>query len=469
MASCVNQAFPEAEGLRCPICLNMYTAPKNLPCRHTCCQYCLHKHIMKNVLEEKQIATFHCPVCQKETFPPLPDIPVDKWAEYFPYNIVLLSVLPSEKNEVAKNCDSCLHKGTLVTDARYCTVCKEVFCLTCGKKHYKNNETIDHAVVRIDDLIRDIELVVSLLVSVTSFEHVGKEFEFDTTVDKTYTDEMRPSLKDRKPEIIAQFDAEYFHGKNPLYSGIISLPDDRIVLVDYENNTCRLYSSSYNHIADHKLTSSPRAVCVVGESEVAVTLPWENMIQLLNVNDFLQPEMRFKTTLQRRGIKGTIKTSLQCDGIAALSRHELVVSGTMNDGVYWCIVCTDGSEKTPVKVCDSAWYSCMAVNNRKTCIYVSHYSPSVVYAYRLNGSLIFRYEHKELDGASGLAVDREDNLYVVGEFSNTVHQVSLDGTSLQVFSTQIPKNPCAICFTSSSDEFLLTSGHVRKVHKMKFK
>ncbi|KAL3855541.1 hypothetical protein ACJMK2_014748 [Sinanodonta woodiana] len=463
MASGVTQAFSEAQGLRCPICHHVYTAPKILPCGHSYCQNCLHKHIMNNAHEGEQKATFHCLVCGKETSPPIPDIPVDKWAEYYPFNMVLLSVLPSEKTEMAKICESCQYERVMATDASYCTVCKQVFCLTCGKKHRESNETREHVVVGIQDLINDIEQVVSFSVSVTSTEHVGNELEFDAT------DETKTNLKDRKLETIAHFDANYFHGKAPRYSGITSLPDERIIIVDYENNTCRLYSSSYEHIADYKLTSSPRAVCVMGASRVAVTLPWENKIQFLTVDDSLQPEKNSTKIRQSRGIKGTIKTSIHCDGIAALSRHKLVVSGTMNDGVYWCVVSTDGYEKSPVQVCDSAWYSCLALNNRKTRVYVSYYSPSVVYAYRLQGTLIFKYKHQELDGASGLAVDREDNLYVVGEFSHTVHRVSPDGIPLQVFSAQIPKSPCAICFTSIGDECLLTRVNETKVHKFKLK
>ncbi|KAK3582638.1 hypothetical protein CHS0354_001683 [Potamilus streckersoni] len=69
----------------------------------------------------KKGATFSCPECRKETFPPLPDIPVNKWAEHYPYNTVLLSVLPPEKRKVEKNCDSCLYEGISVGATSYCT------------------------------------------------------------------------------------------------------------------------------------------------------------------------------------------------------------------------------------------------------------------------------------------------------------------------------------------------------------
>ncbi|KAK3582640.1 hypothetical protein CHS0354_001685 [Potamilus streckersoni] len=692
MASNLRSVFSEAERPCCPICLDVYTAPRNLPCLHSYCQHCLHKYIVKNVTKGNTTATFSCPECRKETFPPLPDIPVDKWAEHYPYNTVLLSVLPPENMKVDKTCDSCMCEDSSVTATSYCTVCKEALCLTCEKVHRKNKATRDHAVVNVQDLITNLELAVNLSVSVTCSQHVGKEFEFyckshgsmccsecfykghigcsevlkikdisskilqekeavavmdrlkelkshldqfrnenhgafskieaevnnfpdeievvrkkintlldnakakitmetnallkeeamirheenqrcesissaisnsfhlletvlahgsprhflttlhkieehlvhyesavkekyceirhvdakfclddcllslvkcnETVIAKidivenkhslapsilphtivkkvntTTTRHDRPDaktktveernppeqslhskyLKDCKPEIIAQFSADYPDGKYPRYSGITRLLDDKIILMDCNISTCRLYDSSFHHLADYKMTSSPLGVCVVEGSQVAVTLPQQKMIQFLTVDSSIHPGR-------------IINTSQGCDGIAALSGNQLVVSCIRNDSLCWCIVSMDGLEKFCVEVCPSSWRSQLSVNNRRTHIYVSYYNPGAMYAYSVNGTRIFKYKHKTLDGACGVAVDREDNLYVVGQMSNNIHQVSPDGTPLQVFSTGIPKHPSAICFFSIGDEFLLTEESDGKLaHKFKLK
>ncbi|KAL3855542.1 hypothetical protein ACJMK2_014749 [Sinanodonta woodiana] len=692
MASSVKSVDFETLGLRCPICLDVFTSPRNLPCLHTYCQHCLHKYIVENVTTEKAAATFICPECRKETYPPLPDIPVDTWAEHYPYNTVLLSVLPPEKRKVDKTCDSCMNEGGSVTAENYCGVCKEALCSTCAKVHRKNKATRNHAVVNIQDVIADLELAVSLSVSITCPKHVGKEYEFycnthnsmccsecvdqvhkgcreviqvkgatskvrkeketiavidrlkelksqldqfrnenqeefnkmkaevnnipdeievvrkkvntlldnvksritmeknallkeesiachvknqqcesissaitnsfhvleavfahgsprhflttlhkieehlvhyesavkekysevrhvdaklsldhsllsliksnDTNIAKIDIVEKKHSLapsvfpptkvktvnpttirhdgpddetktvkertlpekslhfkplKDCKPEVIAQCNADYPDGRYPRYSAIIRLPDDKVLLVDCNISTCRLYDASFQHLADYKMTSCPLGVCVVEGSEVAVTLPHQKMIQFLTVDSSIHPGR-------------VINTSQGCDGISALSKDQLVVSCIRNDSLYWCILKMDGLETFCVEVCPSSWRSQLSVNNRRTHIYVSYYNPGAVYAYSVNGTCIFKYKHKTLDGACGVGVDREDNLYVVGQMSNNIHQVSPDGTPLQVFSTGIPKHPSAICFFSSGDEFLLTEESDGKLaHKFRLK
>ncbi|KAL3854786.1 hypothetical protein ACJMK2_014035 [Sinanodonta woodiana] len=249
-------------------------------------------------------------------------------------------------------------------------------------------------------------------------------------------------LKECKPEIISQFNADYTDGKNSGYTGITCLPDGKILLVDYINYTCRLYDQSSQHIADYIFASSPCDVCVIEGFQVAVTFPENKSLQLLTVGNSIKPGK-------------IINTNLRCYGIVALSGNQLVVSGRKKDSLYWCIVSIDGSVQLLVEVCHTIWSCSLATNNSKTRIYVSCYRPSAVYVYGIDGTLIFIYTHDALDGARGVAVDRDENMYVVGEKSANIHQVSPNGTPLHVFSTNIPKSPEAICFTCSGDKFVL--------------
>ncbi|KAK3600143.1 hypothetical protein CHS0354_031413 [Potamilus streckersoni] len=249
-------------------------------------------------------------------------------------------------------------------------------------------------------------------------------------------------LKDCRPAKIAQFKADYTDGKDSGYTGLTCLPDGKILLVDYHNYTCRLYDQSNRHLADYTLNSSPCDVCVIEGFRVAVTLPDNKEIQLLTVNNSIHPGR-------------TINTNLHCYGIVALSEDKLVVSGRKKDSLYWCIISMNGSVNLFVEVCHTIWSCSLATNNSKTRIYVSCFRPSAVYVYGVDGTLIFTYTHDDLDGARGVAVDRDENMYVVGEKSVNIHQVSPNGTPLHVFSTGIPKSPEAICFTCSGDKFVL--------------
>ncbi|KAL3854787.1 hypothetical protein ACJMK2_014036 [Sinanodonta woodiana] len=253
--------------------------------------------------------------------------------------------------------------------------------------------------------------------------------------------ERRP-LKECKPERIAHFNADYTDGKNSGYTGITCLPDGKILLVDYINYTCRLYDQSSQHIADYTFISRPCDVCVIEGFQVAVTFPENKSLQLLTVGNSIKPGK-------------IINTNLRCYGIVALSENQLVVSGRKKDSQHWCIVSMDGSVKLQVNVYHTMWSSSLATNNGRTRIYVSCFTPSAVYVYSIDGKPIFTYEHKTLVGARGVAVDREENMYVVGEKSLNIHQVSPNGAPLQVFYDGIPKSPGAICFATSGDEFVL--------------
>ncbi|VUZ53238.1 unnamed protein product [Hymenolepis diminuta] len=45
-----------SEGLTCPVCLNVYFRPINLPCGHILCEVCLERSL--------QEATLGCPICR---------------------------------------------------------------------------------------------------------------------------------------------------------------------------------------------------------------------------------------------------------------------------------------------------------------------------------------------------------------------------------------------------------------------
>ncbi|KAK3580223.1 hypothetical protein CHS0354_012750 [Potamilus streckersoni] len=58
---------------------------------------------------------------------------------------------------------------------------------------------------------------------------------------------------------------------DPMYSGIVHLPDGCVVLTDFKNKTCCLYDNSYIIISSYKLHESPYDVCLMEHNEVAVT------------------------------------------------------------------------------------------------------------------------------------------------------------------------------------------------------
>ncbi|KAL3890459.1 hypothetical protein ACJMK2_002741 [Sinanodonta woodiana] len=75
----------------------------------------------------------------------------------------------------------------------------------------------------------------------------------------------------------------------------------------------------------------------------------------------------------------------------------------------------------------------------------------------MEGKKQYTYSPDNLNHPLGVAVDRDDNIYVLGFFSHNIHQLSPDGCILQVITTGVPQNPRAICFDNIRDTFIITN------------
>ncbi|KAL3846954.1 hypothetical protein ACJMK2_017894 [Sinanodonta woodiana] len=121
--------------LLCPQCLDIFSTPRHLPCRHTFCEKCLDDFIQNTVSARNKETSFNCPVCGKKTLQPMPAIPIDKWASHFPDDHILLAILPDVRRQVEPLRNSYRMLGNTVACTTMCTSCEETLCLNCRKAH----------------------------------------------------------------------------------------------------------------------------------------------------------------------------------------------------------------------------------------------------------------------------------------------------------------------------------------------
>ncbi|KAK3609030.1 hypothetical protein CHS0354_020693 [Potamilus streckersoni] len=221
----------------------------------------------------------------------------------------------------------------------------------------------------------------------------------------------------------------------PWYTGITFLPGDRVLLADNYNKQCILLSSSYQFITSQTLAYKPWKVCVLDDEEVAVSLYNMNTIQILSVvGDIIRPVR-------------TIKTKYICTGIAAAGKGEMVVHGDCgNDKSQWSLINSRGDVKCAHKYDTTCYhYNYVAVNTRKTRVYISVFNMDSLLCFDMNGRKQFTYSPDNLRKPCGVAVDRYDNIYVVGNNSDNIHQLSPDGSVIKVVNAGKLGYPCAIC------------------------
>ncbi|KAL3890453.1 hypothetical protein ACJMK2_002735 [Sinanodonta woodiana] len=256
---------------------------------------------------------------------------------------------------------------------------------------------------------------------------------------------LRKPTKECQVEKVETVDVN-ISGNTTYYSGIAILPRDRVILVDRNNSQCILLNNSYQVVTTYKLTKWPYDICVVGDEQVAVSVYNQKNIQILSVKDDVISPVR------------TITTKYKCEGITAAGNGEMVVVGECGNNKYCWSLIRDGREVTYSDQFDSSseYYNFIALNNSKTQVYVTVYDTNSLLCFNMEGKKQYTYSPNNLQNPAGLAVDRDDNIYVVGYSSHNIHQLSPEGCILQVITTGVPQDPWAISFDNSGDTFIIT-------------
>ena len=143
LPSALKELEQQLQQLTCPVCLDIYTNPKSLPCLHSCCQHCL-EGLPVNFQGNKYF--IKCPTCSTSTELPEPTGPAA-----FPvaFHINSLKEIYSLKKKVTEPqqviCDVCI-----VANANgYCKDCNQFLCQSCHDTHKKFG---NHQLTSLDEV-----------------------------------------------------------------------------------------------------------------------------------------------------------------------------------------------------------------------------------------------------------------------------------------------------------------------------
>ena len=175
--------------MTCKICLDIFRAPKLLPCSHTFCQKCLD-----DVIARQSGGHFPCPTCREEI-----QVPAGGSSDLRNNNY--LDSLELERARDGTHCAE--HKKNL---RLYCTACEKPICLVC-----KSTDHDDH---KTEDLRKAAARAKGQLVGdKTRLEHAGTELrqraevtrqEQQTLQDKKAA--VETALRDRHATLVAAAD-----------------------------------------------------------------------------------------------------------------------------------------------------------------------------------------------------------------------------------------------------------------------
>ena len=144
------------EQLTCPVCLDLYTNPKTLPCLHSFCEACIERFP-----QDKEGETYYlsCPTCRHRT--ELPGGGAGAFPVAFTLNnlkdVHYLLKKVSDPQQVT--CDNC----TTANATGYCKDCSKFFCTECDGVHKKWAPFANHKMASLDEVTASVSSTSQLL------------------------------------------------------------------------------------------------------------------------------------------------------------------------------------------------------------------------------------------------------------------------------------------------------------------
>ncbi|XP_063448033.1 uncharacterized protein LOC134727583 [Mytilus trossulus] len=98
-------------------------------------------------------------------------------------------------------------------------------------------------------------------------------------------------------------------------------------------------------------------------------------------------------------------------------------------------------------------------------LYLSDFHKYNVYCMKEDGTIIFNFTSRNLQGPDGITNDKKGYIYVVGRYSNNIHRLSSDGTSSEVVLKKEDglNQPIAICFSNDYKKLLVSNNKGRTI------
>ena len=144
------------EQLTCPVCLDLYTNPKTLPCLHSFCEACIERFP-----QDKEGETYYlsCPTCRHRT--ELPGGGAGAFPVAFTLNNLkeIYSLMKKVSDPQQVTCDNC----TTANATGYCKDCSKFMCMECIGMHKKWADFASHKLTSLDEVAASVSSSSQLL------------------------------------------------------------------------------------------------------------------------------------------------------------------------------------------------------------------------------------------------------------------------------------------------------------------
>ena len=227
------------EQLTCPVCLDLYTNPKTLPCLHSFCEACIERFP-----QDKEGETYYlsCPTCRHCT--ELPGGGAGAFPAAFTLNNLkdVHSLMKKVADPQQVTCDNC----TAANATGYCKDCSKFLCQKCINVHKEWAPFAHHQITSFDEMTASISFPSQLLptkkepivtCSVPSHDEPLKYY-CDMCDESICRDCAMLTHKDHKYSLLADIYAQHVedleHSLKPLKGKIEELQQALLALTERE-------------------------------------------------------------------------------------------------------------------------------------------------------------------------------------------------------------------------------------------
>ncbi|KAL4216742.1 hypothetical protein ACF0H5_024465 [Mactra antiquata] len=235
-------------------------------------------------------------------------------------------------------------------------------------------------------------------------------------------------------------------------TGMTEVSPEHIVLTDHNNNSIKVCDSNNKQIISILLfgktyTDKPWDVTSISNKVVAVTFPFDRLIQFVSVSNKLNI------------MNQKIKTAGECQGIC-YHKHKLIVTycnpGKLEildmKGNVIKLITTGTTDTSSIhSIFCMPWY----VQANKEYIYVSDIGTSEIIMFDWSYSIIGRC--KDIKDPRGIVVLKDNSCIVCDSRDDAVYHVAEDGKSSEVI-IKLVTVPLAACVNAQQDKLYISRG-----------
>ncbi|VDH91970.1 Hypothetical predicted protein [Mytilus galloprovincialis] len=197
--------------------------------------------------------------------------------------------------------------------------------------------------------------------------------------------------------------------------GCVILPNGHLLLANYESENALIkYSETGEHVRDILVTTAPYDIDLIDVDRIVVTYGDALFMEIINNNTF---DVEKKISLQ----KGCLGVSHGDGKLYVAYGNDILVIGLSGNIIETLKVQSENA---------------VYIKTSRNRLFYSNDDACIVYYCNLNGDEMWQFKSDSIENPSGVLVDNDNNVFVVGYISNNLTIIQHDGTDSKTLLTE---------------------------------